>query len=683
MSISMVPTLARFRGARGRKTKNRSRGATLESRPFIAWDGEGCNSSGPGAPQDYILFGCSTGDHVSGRSLDTYECLDLICDVEQRYPDAVHVAFAFSYDVNEIVKALPRNKLERLNRHGSCRLKGGKYRIEWRKGKLFRVTKYGAAYPEIKTDYVSATIYDTFSFFACSFVKACRDLLGNSAQLDFVEKGKARRNEFHFYELETEIKPYWTAELELMRELMERFRELVYDAGLFITQWHGPGALASFVLKKQRVHNHMAQPPEAVSIASQVAYAGGRFELFKIGRHLGDVWSYDINSAYPHAISQLPSLHGGHWEYHHEVDRIHRFGLYHIRMANGGMFDKAPSPLFLRDEKHHIFYPWVVEGWYWSPEAYVVQRQVRDATILGGWVFSPANDDQPFRWLPDMYAQRRAWKNDGIPAQLALKLCMNSLYGKSAQRVGWDRSNNLPPRWHQLEWAGWVTSYTRARLYELMSRMSFSSLIGVETDGVYSTASPASLGITNSTDLGGWEVGHYDEMVYLQSGFYFARSGECADSRCDHSPRWKSRGCAWTDKYRGFDPGSVTVSSATEYLNSIEPKSIFPSLEGRTSRFVGLGAALASGRNFRSRHCRWENAQPRILSPGNEGKRIHFIPNCSACRAGHGPSEALHDLCIQSLTGTRYSVPHSLPWKGEDNPWWEYQEARLDDVTTF
>jgi len=97
-------------------------------------------------------------------------------------------------------------------------------------------------------------------------------------------------------------------------------------------------------------------------------------------------------------------------------------------------------------------------------------------------------------------------EHDGNPAQVALKLCMNSMYGKLAQRIGWDPINRRLPPWHQLEWAGWVTSYTRAKLFNMLRRIPFKHLIAVETDGIYTTMNPARLGIEHSETLGGWEI---------------------------------------------------------------------------------------------------------------------------------------------------------------------------------
>src|SRR3546814_3403831 len=101
--------------------------------------------------------------------------------------------------------------------------------------------------------------------------------------------------------------------------MTEAFREVMFRAGFKLTRWYGPGALASYVIRTKGLKDHIQNRPfeSAVHQASKHAYAGGRFELFRIGRIEGPVYGYDINSAYPYALSNAPSLgiEHGEWRY--------------------------------------------------------------------------------------------------------------------------------------------------------------------------------------------------------------------------------------------------------------------------------------------------------------------------------------------------------------------------------
>jgi DNA polymerase type B, organellar and viral len=639
------------------RTVKRNRSVNLDSREFIAWDGEGINLSGVGKPQSYVLFGSSEDCISSPDGLSTFECLDHIIETGRRFPKAIHVGFAFGYDSNMILQSLAPATLARLHKQGWVRIlatTGDRYTITFARGKYFRVTKYSSG---SKT---TVQIFDIFSFFACSFIKAYADMVGPVP--DVIRTGKAARGQWEIEDF-PQIKEYWSVEIQLLKQLAMELRKRVFNAGLRINQWHGPGALASYVMRQHGIKSHMAQTLPEIRLAARYGYAGGRFELFKVGRVLGPVYGVDINSAYPHAIAQLPSLTDGEWRYVENPDTISRFGIYRVELARGGGFTRGPGPLFHRDRDHNISFPWFTSGWYFSPEAHEARKV--GGHISSGWEYIGSHV-RPFTFVEDMYLTRQDWKRRGISAQLALKLCLNSIYGKLAQRIGWDEQTRRIPPFHQLEWAGWVTSYVRARLFNVMKGIPFENLIAVETDGIYTTTDPATLGIVNSGKLGGWEVSEYSEVLYLQSGLAWL---------CDNNENWH-------DKRRGLDPcreghtpnechcsGTFSLNAARDYLQSLHPRpnreSPWTPYIGETTRFLGLGQALASSQPTKLRHCMWETNK-RELIPGYGGKRVHLHKLCDACQVGATAYDQAHDLVIQSLSVLNpQSYPHSIPWEEE------------------
>lgn len=659
----------------GRKV---SRSIDQNTRQFIAWDGEGVNLDGNGRPQSYVLFGSSVGYISHREGLTTFECLDHIIETGIQHPTAIHCGFAFTYDANMIVQGLSPVTLNRLHKNGWVRIKrknGDRYTVTLARGKYFRVTKYKPEYhPKTNpTAKVTVQIFDIFSFFMCSFIKAYEKNVGPVPRV--ITEGKAGRASFTIEEFDTILK-YWTMEIQLVRELAEELRRRVFSAGLYIRQWYGPGALASFALTANQVKTHMKVSPDEVTLAARHGYAGGRFERFLIGRVTDPVWEIDINSAYPYAISQLPSMTQGTWRHVKSAEKLSRFGIYRIRMRRFPGYVKTPSPLFHRDRQHNISFPWHCEGWYWTPEAALAVQC--GGEIVEGWEYRGAKS-KPFNWIPDMYQQRKEWKEEGVPAELALKLCMNSAYGKLAQRVGWDPIRQRMPPFHQLEWAGWVTSMTRATLYGVMAKIPQDKLIAVETDGIYTTMPPDQLGITTSKELGGWEIKEYSEVMYVQSGFAWLKT-----------PEGK-----WSAKRRGFDAcryghdaercdcrDVFSLDSCRQYLRELHPRpnrdAPWGPYKGQTTRFVGLGQALAS-RSFDSRHCLWETT-PRDLIPGATGKRAHLSGECRACQAGATAYEMPHDTVIRSRAIIEpMCYPHSIPWAVEVGhaAWRDHDESGI------
>jgi hypothetical protein len=650
----------------------------LEQRDFIAWDGEGMNLAGKNRPQSYVLFGASSGDMItSEKHIHTFDLLDLILKVGEENPHVFHVGFAFNYDANMIVRSLHKSSKKILHERGFVRLRridGTTYRIQFLPGKWFHVTRYGHRYHATKNhrDKVSVRIYDIFSFFGCSFIKAYEDMVGPIPQE--VKEGKAQRNDFAQLGL-SHVERYWRIEIAMLVELANALRRNLYGAGFRISQWHGPGALASFVLRREHVESAMAVTPEPVRTAARHAYAGGRFEIFQLGRTVGPIYSVDINSAYPSAIAKLPDLTTGRW-FHREgpVSRIAKFGVYRVRLlpsAGGSYFERAPGPLFHRDKMGNISFPWVLDGWYWSPEIMSLRTHCPTARyeIVEGWEYSDYDTTKrPFAFIEEMYDKRRQWKAKGIASQWALKLAMNSIYGKMAQRVGWNEEKRTAPKWHQLEWAGWVTSFTRAILWDVMARLPYGSVLAVETDGLYTTTNPMDVGISNSGGLGEWEVSTYDEILYVQSGMAWLRNGD-----------------AWKCKRRGLDAGTFSLNDCQDYLSLLAPNEQWLPYVGSTTRFIGLGAALNSSAPLEVRHCVWQTVD-REIRPGMNGKRVHLFKQCRACAEGKTAYEDRHDMCIRSAAYTpdgMESHPHDIPWEGDpdmsDTPLWRVRQDEHRD----
>jgi hypothetical protein len=650
-----------FRG----KGHRRSAARAWDAKEFIAWDGEGTTheepvkyfipqlgksywmlngelseSEPPPQPQPYVLLANSKGGSIQRQEgLRTRECFELILDTKKEYPNSIFVGFGFNYDINQILKDLPLDRRERLYKKGTCTWAG--YWMEWRPRKTFIVMH--------RKTKRSAIIYDVFGFFQTSFLKTCKKFLGNDhPDLQQIERGKDARSLFKWEELDEFIAPYNNLELSMLVEIMNRLREDFHSVGIHPSRWHGPGAIANEVLRKYCVPTSRAVPEEVLD-ASQYAYAGGRFELFWLGRYAGRVYQYDIHSAYPAAATQLPDISDGRWEHVREFEPG-TFGVWSVDYrspggptANG--YDR-PQPLFCRSETGNISYPYEVQGWYWTPEASLVPDAVQE-----GWVFRPATDARPFAFIKDLYDQRRVFIAMGNPAERAIKLILNSIYGKLAQTVG--SKNGKPPRWHQMEYAGYITSYTRAMLYKAIISNP-AAIIACETDAVFSTE-PLDLPV--SDDLGDWELTNYDEITYLQSGFYYAIK-PTDETIC---------------KYRGMDsdrktgqPVGLPYGTILDHLHrrTGQADRLTPSLFSDTTRFIGMGMALKTEATWRS----WAKEPKRIAldqKPGSS-KRYHIAANdCSYCRQGRTLHDGMHPMKIGGYAGESFA--RKLPWRHLSN----------------
>lgn len=621
-----------------------------DNKEFIAWDGEGTRVDEPidyglgifqdstGAiiigghkpkPQPYVLLANSKGQHVQSEAgLDTITCFEMILNAKLMFPQSIFVGFSFNYDVNQMLLDVPEHSLRELHKDNECSYAG--YKIKWLPHKTFYV-RHGRSKR-------SAIIYDVFGFFQASFLKTCEDYLGEEdEELLTIREGKAARESFEYKDLDSFILPYCRTELSMLVRIMNVLRTDLHNAEINPSKWHGPGAIADKVFAANDIPiNH--ELPEEIQDAAQFAYAGGRFECFQLGRYPNTVWEYDIRSAYPAAATLLPDLSAGYWEYTERFEP-ESFGIWAIdyRCSDFRGLSK-PQPLFCRSESGLISYPTETQGWYWTPEARLVPDSVR-----GGWVYRSESDRKPFEFVQRMYEQRRTYKDEGNSTQRALKLVLNSLYGKTAQTVG---SKKGPPRWHQLEYAGFITSYVRAKIYSAML-LSPEAIIATETDAVFSTEP---LDLPLSKELGDWELTTFHEICYLQSGFYYGILTDPAPGQNE-----------LVSKYRGMDRDPITMQPAGLPYENVQMKlqqGAKPLLTS-TTRYIGLGMGLKTDSVWRS----WEK-KSRIVHIDNvssSGKRYHNVPTCEQCNAGLDLYHQPHRTKIGGYSGKSYA--RAVPWR--------------------
>lgn len=651
-------------GAGRRKPKK----AAFDDRPFVAWDGEGWTDHGSdrlcgvGVGREclgnkcvhhYCLFGSSAGNSIRGDSLATLDCLQLMLATAYRNPTAIHIGYAFSYDVNMILKDLPVKKIQELKDTTVTNWRG--YRIEHIPKKWFHVS---GVYLGRK---VSIRIQDVFSFFGGSFVNALKAWkVGTTDEVEEISAGKDSRNSFSLSELDSIITPYWEKELRLLVRLGDALRDILYSAGIKISSWFGPGNIATYLYKQHNTQDRMNQElSREIITAGQYAYAGGRFESFKAGYHDGPVYSADINSAYPYALASMPDLRSGEWVHYDGKDSADyistvptRFGLYKVEFVFRPEIVKLarrhgfPLPVFHRRKTGHVWYPEMSHGWYHAPEFQLLMDAYNENPghyarfeILEAWIY---HDDgsYPFAWVGDMFAQRLEWKRAGNPAQMALKLGLNSLYGKLAQRIG--SKDGSIPQWHQLEWAGAVTATCRAMIYRA-ALSNWRNVIAVETDGIYATAPFVDLENGFGDQLGQWEAEEYSGMLFLQNGVYWARSLD---------GNWKP------PKSRGIPQRHLDINEAIRCLASGDV------LSATQQYFVGYGTALHRDSSGMAGWRTWRSGSKSFEFGGN-GKRFHSPERCPECQLGMALDEGLHTLSLrlpELRVDSLKSAKHHLPW---------------------
>lgn len=579
---------------------------------------------------------------------------------ERRQPNSIHIIFGGEYDFNMMLRNVPRRCLLALKAKNRTRWNG--YDIEHIPHKWIRVKKDG----------ITAKIFDVHAFFGTSFLIAIKgNDIGTEAEQDQVQVGKEDRRNFTFEDL-AEIEPYWSTELKLLEIMLNKLRDAFYDAGVRIHSWHGPGALARYMLTHHAIRNVMAITPKEVHYAARYAFCGGRFESFQAGLWESTVFNADINSAYPYAATLLPNLAKGHWHRIPNVSRSsiqpHEFTVYHIKYEKPNSarttFCMEPQPLFRRFRDDRVMWPNVVTGWYWAPEAYNVKDN-QYAEFLEAWTFVEDDEsDRPFAWLQEYYDIRLRMKDTGNPMQITFKLGPNSVYGQLAQRAGWERDGKAP-KFHQLEYAGFVTSVCRAMIYNVaMYCWEQDGLLSIDTDGVFATCEIPEKALPNGSGkrLGQWGLETSPAMLNWQSGVYFAPMPHEHDKTCRRPCEYESGEYVWKlKKSRGAPKGRIPYQKALE---------AFPTLSDiEYVRTEMIGYRLGLIRDFSK--WRYFVDQPRKIAFGGSkfSKRNHWPRGCRTCAGKRGGT--LHDLSPIGngfdFNGDSHSVMHVLPWEDNDH----------------
>ena len=625
------------------------------ARKFRAFDGEGVTLKDGSHIYTMFaskLYGEPSTDILDSRGLSSVAIFDYILKTAK--DDAINVIYGGSYDFNMWLSDMSESELRNVYSRKFYQWRG--YRLSWRRGKSFTISRVTDDGKKIGR---SVTVYDVVSFFQCVFVKACDDYLGD----DFVGRDeiiaqKAARGTFKNEDLHS-VRHYNELELENLLRLVYELRARLNKVGLRPRRWDGPGAVAAALLAREGVKNHLCEAPPEVAQAARYAYAGGRFEVIKFGHVVKPAWEYDVNSAYPSALRHVPSLAHGVWKRYTgaAAKAVRPFAIYHIEYE--GFRKDIPGALFRRHDNGSISYPLNVTGWYWSPEYEVTreycERGYGKIRVLEAWVFIPdVGAPKPFEFIEGLYNKRRALKKAKDGAHVGIKLALNSLYGKLAQQVGAEFRNGKwsKPPFHQLEYAGYTTSYCRAKVLRAVLD-NLDDVIAFETDAVFSSTE---LSVPVSSNLGDFGAVVFGDLSYVQSGLYF---GESETNIA---------------KTRGVDRGTLTRSEVLAKMT--EPKAADRFATVHMTRFTGAGLALMQGFH---KWRRWEVVSKNLtLEP--TGKRVHV--GCKSDRMGGGINLGKWHTTICPFMQKTHSAEFPIVWINP-NPDMHMLEELREEITEY
>ena len=288
---------------------------------------------------------------------------------------------------------------------------------------------------------------------------------------------------------------------------------------------------ASSIFKTQFLKTGVAAPSSQLEQAGLSSYHGGKNGFYLKGpSFFPHVYQYDITSAYPEAMKQLPDIEKATWTHVDEyIPHIH--GLYKISgtlhsCKYGSVQDHDGSWL----DSGNLSDLWITS--YELDEA--ISKGEVQLTRASGYRMDGPDGGALAAYVDKFFLIKRNAKG---PEREWAKLLLNSLYGKFFQKQGLGAVGTLdidkqqwvesdPSRPYDYEAGGLyhppiaslITGFVRAKIHRLEHR--YESVM-TSTDGFFGLQPP--LDSDKSTDLGGLtcttgSLGIWRERLYIFDG---------------------------------------------------------------------------------------------------------------------------------------------------------------------
>lgn len=537
----------------------------------------------------YVLV--SVGDksfHRDGEMLTHEDVFNFLWEQKLARPDAVFVGFFLGYDFSQWLKTLPASRAySLLHRDGIAKRKPTNaemkfpfpvYHRGWsfdllgmRRFKLrphVRKEDYPQCVkahrsPEQIADCAAGKhnvhphewlyICDAGSFFQMSFMRAITEKwkpgteIVSQEEIAILQAGKDNRSSATISDLrDGSLVKYNVLENDVLARLMNTVNEGFVEDGIRLksNQWFGPGQAAQAWMKLIGLPtgNEIREecPTWGIEAARQ-SYYGGWFEIMMHGPVPGTTYTYDINSAYPHAIAQLPCLLHGTWT--RGEGKPPRLPKGALQLIDARVVGRDPYIGAMPHRRHEgsIVRPHRTSGWYWQHEIDAARRAgVISQTFIDGWVrYEPCDCPPPVRAIADLY-QSRLEVGKNSPYGKSKKLVYNSAYGKFAQSVG-------EPRFSNSVYASLITAGCRTMILDAIATHpeKTRAVAMVATDSVTFLTPHPTLDVS-ADELGKWDSGTYENLSLMMPGLYWDdRSREAI--RLGNTPSLKSRGVSARD----------------------------------------------------------------------------------------------------------------------------------------
>jgi len=271
------------------------------------------------------------------------------------------------------------------------------------------------------------------------------------------------------------------------------------------------------------INNLISNHKDFVEMAWRT-YKGGFFQAYRKG-HFPDLYVYDINSAYPAQMANLPDLSKGVFK---RIKGRPPVGAALGWMAcqvdvDGDYASSYVSPLAL-DWKNRRLYPsGTFTTWITLSEFEAIRQEFWVKPLIGVYWYPSGDLLFPLKAeIERLYVWKQTEGDDAL--KYFIKIVLNSLYGKTIQKIPDRKSDKyLTGNLFNPFWAAYITAGTRLKLYETMKAMSYDDLVLVATDSIMSKKR---LNLPLNDTLGTWDLQRQGEAIVIGSGVYSIKDKE-------------------------------------------------------------------------------------------------------------------------------------------------------------
>ena len=471
------------------------------------------------------LLADGDGNYILSKSINSVSSLDfakfLNFLTSHRFRSSHNFFFNLNYDVNAIIKYMPKKYLNEL--YNELHTNYLDTEIFYIPKKVLRLTKNKNVYK----------FYDIMQFLKGSLESNAKKYFELEKYIVPIDGAQLGTSKVYWHRHLNNIIKYCINDAKLTKRLGDMVNNtIIENLHIYPCTYMSKASLCKeFVRKRVNIPDINKIPRNALKYGFY-SYAGGRFEVIKKG-NVGKCKLYDINSAYPFTIYNLLDVNNGKWK---RVNCMHEKADYGFYIAKIFIKYNTISPIGIPIKAGVIAYPIMHLTKFITKKELLAYEKFIDFEIIDGWEFFSNGELYPFRnFIKHVYKLKQETPKSEYEYDL-YKINMNSLsgcfYEKYIRKEDYtnaiepERLNQLPELPPKISiitgklfnpiYATLITADTRINLFK-SSIGHFSNVVAYATDSILFDGN---VEMETNNKLGGWGLQANDNTIVLKGGIY-------------------------------------------------------------------------------------------------------------------------------------------------------------------